>query len=406
MTVSVIVGASQAGATAAGALRDHGYDGRIVLIGAEPRMPYERPPLSKEFLRGEKPLEDGDLRPEGWYAENDVELLLGTRVDRIDTSARGVVLEGGKPIAFDRVLIATGSRNRRPPIPGIDLEGVLSLRTADEARAIADAARTGTRGVLVGMGFIGAEVAASLRHLGLDVTVVEVTKTALERVLGPELCRVVEGLHRDHGVEMCFGEAVERFEGAGRFEALTTSGGRRIEADFAVVGVGVEPVTDVARGSGLQIDDGILVDASLGTNVAGVFAAGDVARHDHPTFGPIRVEHYDNALKMGAHVAGTMLGRNEAFDDPHWFWSDQYDADIQMAGVASSWDEMVVRGNMEEREFTAFLLRDGVLVSTFSMNRPKDVRRSMKLIGARARPARAQLEDPDADLRTLVRGAP
>jgi 3-phenylpropionate/trans-cinnamate dioxygenase ferredoxin reductase component len=260
--------------------------------------------------------------------------------------------------------------------------------------------------VLVGMGFIGAEVAASLRHLGLDVTVVEVTKTALERVLGPELGRVVEGLHRDHGVEMCFGEAVERFEGAGRFEALTTSGGRRIEADFAVVGVGVEPVTDVARGSGLQIDDGILVDAALRTNVAGVFAAGDVARHDHPTFGPIRVEHYDNALKMGAHVAGTMLGRNEAFDDPHWFWSDQYDADIQMAGVASSWDEMVVRGNMEEREFTAFLLRDGVLVSTFSMNRPKDVRRSMKLIGARARPARAQLEDPDADLRTLVRGAP
>jgi 3-phenylpropionate/trans-cinnamate dioxygenase ferredoxin reductase subunit len=400
--VSIIVGASQAGATAAASLRDRGYDGRIVLIGAEDRFPYERPPLSKEFLRDEQPLEDVYLRPEGWYAENDVELLLGTRVERVDTDERAVVLVGGERLGFDKAVIATGSRNRRPPLPGIDLEGVLSLRTADDAVAIADAAHGATRAVLVGMGFIGAEVAASLRHLGLDVTVVEFADTPLQRVLGPELGRVLEGLHRDHGVEMFFGEGVERFEGNRRFEVMVTDRGRRIEGDFAVVGIGVEPVTDVAEGSALRTDGGIVVDAALRTNVADVFAIGDVARHDHPTFGPIRVEHYDNALKMGAHVAGTMLGGDEPFDDPHWFWSDQYDADIQMAGFAFTWDEIVIRGNMEKREFAAFLLKDGVLLSTFAMNRPKDVRRSMKPIKVKARPTRQQLEDPEFDLRALV----
>jgi 3-phenylpropionate/trans-cinnamate dioxygenase ferredoxin reductase component len=373
-----------------------------VLIGAEPIPPYERPPLSKEFLRGEQPFEQAFLRPDGWYEEHGIELRLGTRVERIDTDERAVVLEGGERVPFDQAVIATGSRNRRPPVPGVDLENVLSLRTAAEARAIADAAEGATRAVLVGMGFIGAEVAASLRHLGLDVTVVEFAQTPLQRVLGPELGRVLEGLHRDHGVEMFFGEGAERFEGAGRFEALRTTGGRTIEGDFAVVGVGVEPVTDVAEGSALEVDNGIVVDAALRTNVPGVFAIGDVARHDHPVFGPVRVEHYDNALKMGAHVTGTMLGRDEPFDDPHWFWSDQYDADIQMAGFAFTWDEIVVRGNMEQREFAAFLLKDGQLLSTFAMNRPKDVRRSMKLIKAKAHPSREQLADPEVDLRTLV----
>jgi 3-phenylpropionate/trans-cinnamate dioxygenase ferredoxin reductase subunit len=402
MPVSVIVGASQAGATAAATLREEGYDGRIVLIGAEALAPYERPPLSKEFLRGERPFDEAYLRPDGWYDQHEIELWLGTRAERLDTDAREVVLEGGERIGFDQAVIATGSRNRRPPIPGIDLEGVLSLRTAAEAQAIVDAAKAASHAVLVGMGFIGAEVAASLRHLGLDVTVVEFAETPLQRVLGPELGRVLERLHRDHGVEMHFGTGAERFEGNGRFEALVTNTGRTIEGDFAVVGIGVEPVTDVAEGSALEVDNGILVDAALRANVPGVFAVGDVARHDHPVFGPIRVEHYDNALKMGAHVAGVMLGRAEPFDDAHWFWSDQYDADIQMAGFAFTWDEIVFRGNIEERKFAAFLMKEGQLLSTFAMNRPKDVRRSMKLIKARAHPSREQLEDPDVDLRTLV----
>jgi 3-phenylpropionate/trans-cinnamate dioxygenase ferredoxin reductase subunit len=402
VTRAVIVGAGETGGTAAATLRDEGFEDEIVLFGAETRPPYERPPLSKEYLRGEQPLERGYLRPDAWWGEQEIEVRFGTKVERVDPRAREVVVEGGERIPFDLALIATGSRNRRLPSPGIDLSGVYGLRSADDATAIRDAASQASHAVLVGMGFIGAEVAASLRHLGLDVTVVEFTATPLERVLGPELGRVLEGLHRDHGVEMFFSDSAERFEGDGRFEALVTTQGRRIEGDFAIVGVGVEPVTDVVADTDVEVENGILVDGALRTNVPGVFAAGDVARHDHPVFGRIRVEHFDNAVKMGEAVGRSMLGRLEVFDDPHWFWSDQYDANIQMAGFATQWDRVVIRGDIEQRTFAAFLLDDGVLRSTFSMNWPRDVRRSMPLIGAQARPDAAQLADPDVDLRTLA----
>ena len=399
MTSIVVVGAGQAGATAAGSLRDRGYDGELVLLGAEDLPPYERPPLSKEYLRGES--DHRYVRPSEWYTENDVDARFGVRAERVNVTERVVELEesaGGVP--FDQVVIATGSRNRRFDLPGLDLPGVFDLRFAADADAIREAASKGSKAVLVGMGFIGAEVAASLRTLGLDVTVVEFTATPLERVLGPELGRAIEALHRDHGVEMIFHDAAERFEGDGRFEALATREGRRIEGDLAVVGVGVEPVTEVARDD-IPVDGGIPVDATLRTAVDGVWAIGDVARHDHPVFGPVRVEHFDNAVKMGEHVAGNLLGANESFDDAHWFWSDQYDAQIQMSGFALEWDQLVVRGDIEKRSFAAFLLKDGQLLSTFSMNRKFDVRRSMPLIVARAHPDPAQLADPAFDLRQL-----
>jgi 3-phenylpropionate/trans-cinnamate dioxygenase ferredoxin reductase subunit len=202
---------------------------------------------------------------------------------------------------------------------------------------------------------------------------------------------------------MLFGDSAERFEGDGRFEAVVTAGGRRVEGDLAVVGVGVEPVVDVAEAGDVPVDRGIPVDAALRTAVDGVWAIGDVARHDHPVFGSIRVEHFDNALKMGAHVAGNLLGADEPFDDAHWFWSDQYDARIEMAGFAMSWDETVIRGSVEDRSFSAFLLQEGRLLSTFSMDRPHDVRRSMRLIRAKAHPDPGELADPDVDLRTLAR---
>jgi 3-phenylpropionate/trans-cinnamate dioxygenase ferredoxin reductase subunit len=251
------------------------------------------------------------------------------------------------------------------------------------------------------MGFIGAEVGASLRSLGLDVTIVEALGVPLERGLGAELGGAIEGLHRDHGVRMVFGDGVDRFEGDGRFEALVTERGRRIEGDLAVVGVGVEPVTDLAEAAGVAVDRGIPVDAALRTAVEGVWAVGDVARHDHPVFGPIRVEHFDNALKMGDHVAGNLLGPAEPFRDAHWFWSDQYDANLEMAGFATSWDQTVIRGSLGERSFVAFLLDRGRLASTFSMNWKRDVRRSMPLIEAGARPDPGLLSDPDVDLRRL-----
>jgi 3-phenylpropionate/trans-cinnamate dioxygenase ferredoxin reductase component len=400
VTSVVIVGGGEAGATAAGALRDEGFDGEIVLIGEEPMPPYERPPLSKEYLRGESGHQF--VRPQEWYADNDVDARFGVRAERVNVADRVVELAGGDRVAFDQAVVATGSRNRRFPIPGLDLPGVLDLRFAPDADAIREAATSGSKAVLVGMGFIGAEVAASLRQMGLDVTVVEFAGCPLERVLGPELGRTIEGLHRDHGVEMIFHDGAERFEGDGRFEALVTKEGRRIEGDFAVVGVGVEPVTDAAEAGGLPTDNGIPVDASLRTSVEGVWAIGDVARHDHPVFGRIRVEHFDNAVKMGEHVAKAILGANEIFDDAHWFWSDQYDAQIQMSGFATEWDQVVIRGSLEERSFVAFLLKEGQLLSAFSMNWKLDVRRAMPLIKARAHPDPALLSDPAVDLRKLL----
>jgi 3-phenylpropionate/trans-cinnamate dioxygenase ferredoxin reductase subunit len=253
------------------------------------------------------------------------------------------------------------------------------------------------------MGFIGAEVAASLRQLGCDVTVVEVFETTLYRILGPDIGRVLEGLHRDHGVKMYFNEAVASFEGDGRLEAVVTSGGRRLDADVAVVGVGTEPSVELMGGTGLDQGGGIPVGATLETSIPGVFAAGDVANHEHPVFGRIRVEHFDNAIKMGEVAARNMLDAGEVFDDPHWFWSDQYDAQVQMAGYSPTWDRMVVRGSLQERSFCAFLMDGaGIVRSTVSVDWKRDVRRSFGLISAQIAPEHAALVDPDVDLRTLV----
>ncbi|HEY8019331.1 MAG TPA: FAD-dependent oxidoreductase [Actinomycetota bacterium] len=399
----VVVGASLAGATAAATLRDRGFDGSVQLLGAEQLPPYERPGLSKEILRGEQPIEEHLVRPPEWYADHEIELRTGTRAVQLDASAREVVLAGGERLAFDRLFVATGCRNRTLPVPGSSLPGIHELRTADHAAAIHEAAAGGARVVCVGMGFIGAEVAASLRTLGCDVTVVEVFETTLYRILGPDIGRVVEGIHRDHGVTMVFNDTVASVEGDGRVEAVVTSAGRRIECDLVVVGIGTEPSVELMAGTGLDQGSGIPVGPTLETEVPGVFAIGDVANHDHPVFGPVRVEHYDNAVKMGLVAARNALGAGEVFDDPHWFWSDQYDHQIQMAGFAPTWDRMVVRGSLEQRSFCAFLLdRDGVVRGTVSLDHPRDVRRSFGLISAQAAPDTAALADPEVDLRTLV----
>jgi 3-phenylpropionate/trans-cinnamate dioxygenase ferredoxin reductase component len=399
----VIVGASLAGGTAAGVLRDEGYDGRLSLIGAEEEPPYERPPLSKELLRGELGFEDALVRPASWYEEHDVDARFGTMAVQIDVHAREVVVAGGERLPFDRLLVSTGGRNRRLEVPGAGLPGVFDLRHHRDAVRIRDAATEGARVVCIGMGFIGAEVAASLRTIGCHVTVVEIFETTLYRILGPEIGRVLEGIHRDQGVTMHFSDSVERFEGDGRLESVVTESGKEIDADVAVIGVGTEPAVEIMAGTGLDQGGGIPVGSGLETAVPGVFAAGDVALHAHPVFGPIRVEHYDNAVKMGEHAAHAMLGSREVFDHPHWFWSDQYDSKIEMAGYAPTWDRMVVRGSLEERSFCAFLLDDGgVIRSTVSLDWKRDVRRSFGLLKAQVAPDPKALADPDVDLRTLV----
>jgi len=399
----VVVGASLAGGTAAVTLREEGFDGRLVLVGAEPELPYERPPLSKEYLRGEAPFEKSLVRPPEWYREHEIELRLGTPALRVDPAERAVELAGGERILYDKVLVATGARNRRPPIPGLELEGVHDLRTLADADRIRAEIAPGRKAVVVGMGFIGSEVTASLREQGLDVAAVEGFQVPLQRVLGEEVGRTLAALHADHGVQTILGEHVAALEGSGRVERVVTAGGRRLDCDFVVVGVGVEPVTDVVAGTGVELDDGILVDELCRTSVEGVFAAGDVANHHHPIFRRrVRVEHWLNAIEQGAAAARSMLGKGSPYEEIHWFWSDQYDENLQYAGHHTGWDELVVRGSLEERKFVAFYVTNGVVQAAVALNRGRDLRRSIPLIRAQAPVDPGALCDEDIDLRTLV----
>jgi len=403
MPTIAIVGASLAGSSAAATLREEGFDGRVVLIGAEPQLPYDRPPLSKNYLRGMTPFEKTLLRPPDFYRERNIEMRLGTTVVKVDPEKRTLALQDGDRLEFDQLLIATGGRNRRFPIPGLDLPGVYDLRTVADADRIREAMARGGRAVVVGMGFIGAEVAAAMRQSGLEVIAVEPFKTPLYRALGEEIGRVVEGLHRDHGVEMILDDAVTAFEGAGKVERVVTRNGRRIECSMAVFGLGLEPATDIVGGTAVRVDNGIVVDDQCRTNVPGIFAAGDVANHYHPVCGrQMRVEHWQNGVKQGAAAARSMLGRGDAYDEIHWFWSDQFDANIQYAGFHAAWDRMVVRGSLAERKFLAFYLSEGRLESVVAINQGRDVRRALPIIKARAPVDPARLEDPAIDLRTLA----
>lgn len=397
-----IVGASLAGVSAAQTLRDEGFDGRLVLIGDEPRPPYERPELSKTYLRGERLVEELLARPPDWFEANDVDLRTGVRVTALDPAARRLELDDGGTIAFERALVTTGATNRHLEVPGADLPGVLGLRTIEDADLIRAAAQGGGPAVVVGMGFIGAEVAASLRQLGLDVTVVEIFETALWRVLGADAGRVMERVHRERGVRMRFQETVEAFEGDGRVERVRTSGGDLIDCAFAVVGIGVVPATGCWP-LGVAPDGGIPVGPTLETEVTGVFAAGDVASHDHPYLGHVRVEHYDNAIQAGAAAARNLLGADEVYDDPLWFWSDQYEVSVQMVGRVPQDPTIVVRGSYEEGSFCAFHLDGvGVLRAAIGIDRSRDVRRASKLVHGQVRPDPDALADPEVDLRSLL----
>jgi 3-phenylpropionate/trans-cinnamate dioxygenase ferredoxin reductase component len=398
-----IVGASLCGATAAMTLRDEGFDGTIVLIGDEPEFPYERPPLSKKYLSGEQPFEKAAVRPPELFEERAIELRLGTSAERIDVRDRAVELKNGQRIVADAILIATGGRTRRPPIPGLELEGVHELRTRADADRIRGAMQPGRRAVVVGLGFIGAEVAATLRASGLDVTAVEALPAPLERTLGPAVGGTIASLHRDHGVDVLLGEGVSAFEGdlAGVRRVVTESG-RSLECDFAVVGLGIEPNVEVVAGTPVETDNGIVVDERCRTSVEGIYAAGDVAAHWHPVFRErVRVEHWLNAIEQGAAAARSVLGNREAYAEVHWFWSDQYDANIQYAGHHREWDGLVVRGSLEERRFVAFYMKEGVPLAAAAMNQGRDLRRSVGLIRARRPVDPALLRDPEVDLRTL-----
>jgi NADPH-dependent 2,4-dienoyl-CoA reductase/sulfur reductase-like enzyme len=378
-----IVGASLAGLRGAETLRNEGYDGRITVIGDETEAPYDRPPLSKQLLAGKWEVDRTALyRPER-LAELALDLRLGVRATGLDLRDRALELDGGRRMPFDALLVATGSSPRRlPNTPSLD--GLYTLRTLDDSLAIRREFESGPRVVVVGAGFIGAEVAATARERGLDVTMIEALPVPLGRVLGDDMGALCGAIHRDHGVELRLGVGVDGFDGHKRVERVRLSDGSVVEADVVIVGVGVAPNTAWLEGSGLTIDNGVVCDATC-LAAPGVSAAGDVARWPNHRFDEVaRVEHWDHAIEMGAHAARRLLQSDAeatAFTPVPFFWSDQYDRKIQLAGRPRPDDELhIATGTLEERRFAALYGRAGKLVAVLGINRPRHVAQYRQLI--------------------------
>jgi 3-phenylpropionate/trans-cinnamate dioxygenase ferredoxin reductase subunit len=400
----VIVGAGMAGAKAAETLREEGFDGRIVLIGAEPEAPYERPPLSKGYLLGDSPREEARVHPEGFYEEHDIEVERGAEVTSLDVRDRTVALGDGRTIGYDRVLIATGAVPRRPPIEGTELDGVHVLRTLADSDALKDAfARGGALGV-IGAGWIGCEVAAAARSHGVDVTLIEYAGTPLEGVLGEQLGGFFADVHRSHGVELLTGARVERIEGSGRAEAIRLADGTRVACDTVVLGVGVAPDTRLAEAAGLEIDNGILVDAMLRTSAPDVFAAGDVANRESARYGRrVRVEHWANALEQGPAAARSMLDRGEPFDALPYFFTDQYDVGMEYVGLHSRSDRVVLRGRPDERRLQAFWLDgEGRITAGMHVNEWDSIEPIKRLVDSGAAVPAERLADGAVSLEALA----
>jgi 3-phenylpropionate/trans-cinnamate dioxygenase ferredoxin reductase component len=405
----VILGGGIAGGNAAAALREEGFAGPVVIFSREPGVPFGRPPLSKTYLRSEEDLKGWYVRPADWYAEHDVDLRNGSNVAGVDPAAHTVVLGSGEELGYQKMLIATGGRNRRSSLPGAELPGIHYLRTVAECDAIKQEAVAGRRAVVVGMGFIGCEVAASLTQLGVHVTTVFPGRAPLEKVLGEQVGALIGGIHRAKGVELLAGDQVTAFEGTERLEAVVTAGGRRIGCDFAVAGIGIVPEVAAVAGSSIAQDNGILADELCRTSAADVYAAGDVANQLHPLFGRVRVEHYNNGEKQGAAAARSMLGSTAPYDYIHSFWSDQYEHKIEYVGHVAKWDDFVVRGSVDEGQLVGFYLVDGVVKAAVGLDRGGDpeldrdseMAACVRLVAGRARSARGVLVDERTDLWSL-----
>jgi 3-phenylpropionate/trans-cinnamate dioxygenase ferredoxin reductase subunit len=399
----LIVGASLAGGRAAEALRKGGFEGRVVVVGDEPWRPYDRPPLSKKLLRGQ--VEEGALfhRSAEWYDERRIELVLGSPARALHTSARELELASGRRLAFSRLLIATGARVRRLRCPGSGKAGVHYVRTLDDVRALRAELGGGARVCVIGAGVIGAEVAASCRELGHQVSVVELEPIPLVRAFGADVGGLYADIHRDKGVALYLGARVSELCGGARVEQVVLEDGRRIACDVVVVGIGVEPCTEWLSGSGVAHDDGVLVDARGRTSVAGIYAGGDVAKLFHPSEGRhVRLESVDNAQLGGAAAVSNMLGKAVTYDPVPYFWSDQYELKLQSVGWLHDYDEVVYRGDVSGRSFAAFHLKAGALRGFVGVNRMQEMMGAKRLIAAGARPSREALADPTVTMGSLL----
>lgn len=401
MSQFVLIGGGHASATAARTLRRLGFDGSIVIVGDESHAPYQRPPLSKEHLADDADLDEIWSVSTDWCRENAVELRTSAVAVKIDVESYDVTLDDGSILPADAVLVATGVRPRT--LPGAVSSRVLYLKTLDDAARLRGALVPGARVVIVGAGFIGLEVAAAARARGVEVTVIEAAAVPLAHILGDQIGAAISDLHRGEGVDLRTGVTVTGVEDQADHVRVRTSDGDELTADLVVVGIGTLPNDEIARASEITVGNGIRVDQFCRTSAPGVFAAGDVANHYHPGLNArVRVEHFDNAARQAMVAARNMMGERVEYADVHWFWSDQYDLNLQFAGHAGDWDRVVIRGVLEERDFSAFYMKGDRVVAAFAMDRGGDIMMAKTMIADGKPIADAALADEDIDLETLA----
>jgi NADPH-dependent 2,4-dienoyl-CoA reductase/sulfur reductase-like enzyme len=400
----VIIGAGHAGGRAAEAMRQAGFNGEIVLLGEEAHVPHERPPLSKELLTGEEGAETTFLNPPAYYAENKIDLRLGTRAEAIDRDGQAVVLADGGRVGYDKLLIATGARARRIDCPGADLAGIHYIRTIDDTLALRPELKEGVRVAVIGGGFIGLEVAAGARSRGANVTVVELADQVLSRVADPAVGDLVAGLHKANNVHIVTGSSVERFEGNGRVAELVCTDGETIAAELVVVGIGILPNQEIAGDAGLDVGDGITADEYGRTSDPNIFTAGDVAYHFNPILGRhLRLESWANAQNGGIAVARNMVTEPTPYAELPWFWSDQFDLNLQVAGAPLSWERLVTRGDPASGRCVVFYMDGSRVVGATAFNQGREIRACRQLVESGKAVSDEELADPATRLRDLAR---
>jgi 3-phenylpropionate/trans-cinnamate dioxygenase ferredoxin reductase component len=402
----LLIGGGLASAHCAAELRKRGADGSILLAGREPEPPYERPPLSKEYLRGEASREDAHVNPSAWYEENGVELLTGVSAMSLDPAAGTAKLQGGEEVSFGKALVATGAMVNILRVEGAENEGIHYLRAFGNSDAIRADAEKAEHVVLIGGSYIGTEVAASLTAKGVKCTIVMMEDVALSRTFGEDAGRWFQEKLEGRGVTVLGGEELEAFEGDGRVRAVLTKGGRAVECDTVIVGTGVRPDTMLAERAGLAVDNGIVCDSRLETSVGGIYAAGDCCSYDSVVHGRrIRVEHWDVAMQQGMHAAGNMLGDDRDYDVVPYFFSDLADwASLEYVGPAQDWDEEIWRGDRDAGEFSVWYLKDAKVAGALSVERSEDLAEARRLLadGVDVSAAREKIADVDSDLSEIA----
>ena len=400
MTAMVIVGAGQGAGQAAASFRQDGYEGNIIILGDEAFPPYQRPPLSKQYLSGELPLERVFVRPAKFYEERNIDLRTNTRVESINTAAKTVTTANGEAIAYEKLLLATGSRPRKLTIPGSDLPGIFYMRTIADVDAIAAAMKTAKKVVIVGGGYIGLEVASVAVTSGLDVTVLEMEQRILQRVTTPFMSDYYHQLHTSRGLKILTSTAVSGFSGTGQV-AQVLCGDTAIDADLVIVGIGIIANTEIASVAGIACDNGITVDDHCRTSVPDVYAIGDCTNHPNPILGRrLRLESVPNALEQARVAVANMCGQDKVYATVPWFWSDQYELKLQMVGFSADGDSQVVRGDVANNTFAVFYLKAGAVVAVDAVNSPREFMVCKQLYGKQVDVAR--LADPATDLKSLV----